>query len=236
MQFQLWAVILKWHFCLHLDFFQNNATSVCTRYFYKMLLKLQCKWLKKWFSCFSLGRVGDTFSAITHSFIDIDVVVLHVKKQYNCHNDDRNQCTWQHKAGDRGDELPLRTISCVCMWTYAHIGVCVCECVCVNGSILRPPILFYFPCESAQSAGLSADPPAWIVFSPDTHTLPRKAKPDCWILAIFHVNGVYRCLFFFFSSTLFDFFAIPSFFPKPPSKWKQDTFAVFACCSMALII
>ena len=114
-----------------------------------------------------------------------------------CYNDDRNQCTRQHKAGDRGDELPWRTISSVFTGTYAHIAR-VCVCVCVNGSILRLPISFYFQCKSAQSAGLSADPPAQVVFSLDTHTLPQEAKPDCWILAIFHVNGVGRCLFFFF--------------------------------------
>ena len=122
-----------------------------------------------------------------------------------CYNDDRNQCTRQHKAGDRGDELPWRTISSVFTGTYAHIAR-VCVCVCVNGSILRLPISFYFQCKSAQSAGLSADPPAQVVFSLDTHTLPQEAKPDCWILAIFHVNGVGRCLFFFFPSVLLNFF------------------------------
>lgn len=98
MQFQLWAMIFKWMFCLHSDFSQTNVALV--------LQNCNVSDLKSDFLASVLGRDGDTSAVITQSFIDIDVVVRRVKKQYNCHKDERNQCTWQHKAGDGGDELP----------------------------------------------------------------------------------------------------------------------------------
>lgn len=140
--------------------------------------------------------------------------------QHNCHNDDRNQCAWQHKVGDRGDELPQRTISlCVCTWTYVHTGVCVS----VNGSVLWLPIPFHFPCKSAQSAGVCVDSPACIVCSPDTQSL-----------TIFHVNGVYQWLFFFhgiFCLFVVVFFSSFVHFYSSSQNHHQnlDSFSVFAC-------
>lgn len=119
----------------------------------------------------------------------------------------------------------------LCVYVDTVVCACtMCVCVCVNGSILWPTILFYFPCKSAQSAGLSVDPPAWIVFSPDTHTLPQEPTSDCWILAIFHVNSDYQSFYFFFHIVFFCCCLFCPFILPPKTTVKIETRLLCCVC------